>query len=210
MVRKQTCAKFVCKYHKDSLCTISYTKCIPDKCLCFYGYCDNCIQTGCANSLVNKKEEKSKNNKQSQPHNEKTPIIKEPYAYVDGSFNKGIYGYGCIIVKPDGKKETLKGSGSDKVMAEMRNVAGEIEGAIAAIKYAIDNHFASLTLYYDYIGIEKWADDSWRANKPGTIAYKQFIKECPIPLKFVKVKGHSGVDGNEIADRLAKEAVGVL
>ena len=30
-----------------------------------------------------------------------------------------------------------------------------------------------------------------------------------IDIRFVKVKGHSGVEGNEEADRLAKQAVGI-
>lgn len=34
-------------------------------------------------------------------------------------------------------------------------------------------------------------------------------RKSPVELNFIKVKGHTGVDGNEEADRLEKKAVGV-
>ena len=54
-----------------------------------------------------------------------------------------------------------------------------------------------------------WATGGWKRNKTGTIAYHDYICSVKdrIKLSFVKVKGHSGVEGNEEADRLAKEAV---
>jgi ribonuclease HI len=138
--------------------------------------------------------------------------VSVPYAFVDGSFNAstGVYGYGGFVME-NGNKHIVSGSGDDKEMSAMRNVAGEVLGATAATELAIKLGLESLVIYYDYLGIEMWATGGWKRNKKGTIAYYEFMQAAgeKIKLRFVKVKGHSGVDGNEEADMLAKKAVGI-
>ena len=99
----------------------------------------------------------------------------------------------------------------DDDLSEMNNVAGEIKGAEAAIQYCLDNNISSVTIYHDYEGISKWCNGDWKAKKVGTIAYANFYKEASskVRVQFVKVKGHSGDQYNELADKLAKEALGI-
>ena len=70
----------------------------------------------------------------------------------------------------------------------------------------------TLVVYFDYMGIKSWATGDWKTNKPGTKKYKEFIDKASkkINIIFKKVRAHTGVDGNEEADMLAKKAAGIL
>ena len=146
--------------------------------------------------------------KETNPVSTETRLI----AYVDGSYdhNQKKYAYGCALVLPE-EVVTLNGSDEDPDYVEMRNVAGEILGSEKAVLWAIEHGYREIVIYYDYEGIEKWANDIWKANKAGTIRYKEFIagKRKEISISFQKVAAHTGVTYNEMADRLAKEALGL-
>lgn len=134
-------------------------------------------------------------------------------AYVDGSFNAGkkIYGSGAVLLL-DGKViEKLKRSGNSESLLSMRNVSGEIVAAVMAMRFAAENGYDELKIFHDYEGVAKWCTGEWKAEKEGTKKYKQFFDSVKTKLKvmFVKVAAHTGVEFNEMADVLAKEAAGV-
>lgn len=136
----------------------------------------------------------------------------KPYAFVDGSFNKELnaYGFGGFLVE-NGNRHTIQGGGKDDDMATLWNVGGELSGAIEAIKLALSLQLSEIYIIYDYLGIEMWATGKWKRNKPITEAYHQFVQDMKemIDIHFVKVKGHTGIEGNEEADKLAKDASGI-
>lgn len=135
---------------------------------------------------------------------------KEIMAYVDGSFSQEMarYSYGCVILYRD-EVIKLSGTGNNENWVSMRNVAGELLGAMHAVKWAYDNKCDSITIYHDYEGIERWANRTWKTNKVGTKYYSEFIMKYRnyLEIKFVKVQAHSGDRYNEEADKLAKEAL---
>lgn len=134
-------------------------------------------------------------------------------AYVDGSYNIKTkeYGYGCILIEGQKVIKELSGKGDKEALVSMRNVAGEILGSLAAMKFALENGYPGVCIYYDYEGIEKWANGLWRANKIGTQNYQKLVNEYrkKINISFIKVLAHSGDFFNERADKLAKKAVGI-
>ena len=142
-----------------------------------------------------------------------TNELVKPYAFVDGSFNAetNVYGFGGFLIDDKGNEHILQGHGDTIDMASMRNVAGEILGAITAVKKAIELKLSKITIYYDYKGIECWVNGSWECKNPCTKMYREYMSKfnTKIDIKFIKVPAHTGITGNERADRLAKEAVGL-
>ena len=133
------------------------------------------------------------------------------YAYIDGSFDRvsGVYGSGVVIVDGNEKYE-YKHAGNREDYAQLHNVAGELEAAKFVMWYAVDKKIKEITLFYDYQGIEAWAVGDWKANLPYTQDYVKFYNKVKTAVKvnFVKVKAHTGIELNEVVDKLAKEAIG--
>lgn len=133
-------------------------------------------------------------------------------AYVDGSFDKLSGDFSCgMVVLYQGQEKLFCHRFCDRELAQMHNVAGEIKGAEAAMRFAVANQIKHLVIYHDYEGIAKWCNGAWKANKEGTKAYQAYYKSIrsTLNIEFVKVKGHSNDHYNDMADALAKQALGL-
>ncbi|HEU5138971.1 MAG TPA: RNase H family protein, partial [Bacillales bacterium] len=126
-----------------------------------------------------------------------------------GSYQESVelYSYGCVILNR--KRDTLSGVGTDRERSSLRNVAGELLGAMRAIEWACQHYYEAVTLYHDYTGIAKWASGEWTARIEATQEYVAFVDEYRerIQISFEKVEAHSGNRYNDEADRLAKQAI---
>lgn len=135
----------------------------------------------------------------------------EAVAYVDGSFDKASGRFSCgVVLFYKGEELHFSEVYEDAELATMHNVAGELKGAETAMHYCLAQGISSVSIYHDYEGIAKWCTGEWKANKAGTQAYKAFYEKASISLEvvFIKVKGHSGDKYNDLADRLARQALG--
>lgn len=131
--------------------------------------------------------------------------------YVDGSFDadNGVYGYGCVVLLPDGTVEKFYGAANNSAPARLRNVAGEMLAAMYAVRYAMKHGYQSVKICYDYAGIESWATGVWKTNNELTAKYANAMKKWSrdIEISFCKVAAHTNVKYNELADQLAKYGV---
>ena len=136
-------------------------------------------------------------------------------AYVDGSYDisSGRFSCGVVMVRTDaaGNVKTceLSEAYDDPEAAKQRNVAGEIMGSKTAIDFCLTHGIDAVTIYHDYEGIGKWADGLWKAKNPLTQKYREYVAKARtrMDIDFAKVKAHAGNKYNELADKLAKDAL---
>jgi len=132
-------------------------------------------------------------------------------AYVDGSYDDKIkkYSFGCILLTPSG--ETIKecGNGDNPASLAIRNIAGEMLGAMYAVKWAMVNGYSEIELRYDYAGIEKWVTGEWKAKNELVRKYATAMNDWKktIRIGFLKITAHSNNKYNDMADALAKSAL---
>lgn len=138
--------------------------------------------------------------------------INMPKAYIDGSFDEktNSYSFGGVLII-DNKNYTFKKKYQEDDYSSLRNVAGEIKGAGFIINYCIQKGIKELHIFYDYIGIEKFYNGTWKAKSNIAIEYQKFaeVAKTKINVIFHKVKSHTNNHYNEMADKLAKEALGL-
>jgi len=136
----------------------------------------------------------------------------EAVAYVDGSYDDSIkaFSYGVVMFY-DEIEEHFSAKMNNPVLIEMHNVAGEIKAAEKAMQFCVEHDIKSIDIYHDYEGISKWCTGEWKAKQVGTKAYKAFYDgiKSNITVNFIKVTGHSGDKYNDLADQLAKSALGI-
>lgn len=134
-----------------------------------------------------------------------------PVAYVDGSFDdkSGQFAAGAVILY-QGKEVRLSQKFADAELATMRNVAGEICAARMVMEYALNEGWRQIRIYHDYQGTAAWCDNSWQAKLKGTQDYRDYYRSIKnkLQISFVKVKAHSNNKYNDLADSLARKALG--
>lgn len=131
--------------------------------------------------------------------------------YTDGSYEEktNAYAFGVVAIDPSGKESEFCGKGNDLAFLSSRNIAGEADGVLAAVKWAFVNGYEKVKIYHDYAGLSAWAKGEWSARSPVSERYSRELAKYRggVQTEFVKVKGHSNVSYNERVDKLAKKAL---
>lgn len=130
-------------------------------------------------------------------------------------------GYGVYYGPGDSRNH------SGRVAGEQTNQRGELQGIHHALKNSCEEakngNGGKFVIHtdsqYSKDAITNWSNrweqNDWKNSSGNDVAHQDLIKDCKSFIKtindnngsveFVKVKGHSGNPGNEMADKLANE-----
>lgn len=136
------------------------------------------------------------------------------HIYVDGSYNVNTerYSYGLVAVRKDIVEYIESDSSKDPSKKNIRQIAGELQGAIRAVEYAQRKGEKKVVIFHDYEGISHHATGFWERREESSIQYYNKINELMnsgIEVVFVKVDSHTGDLFNELVDEKCKEEIAI-
>lgn len=140
------------------------------------------------------------------------PKVTDKYTlniYTDGSFKENQVSLGVYIESLD-KDFKFYGLLRGTDYKGSANISGEVFAVLTGVQLAIDMGFTKLNILHDYEGISKWLSGEWTAKSELACMYLDLLNNLTsnnsLEISFTSVKGHSGVKGNLIADKLATRA----
>jgi ribonuclease H-related protein len=136
------------------------------------------------------------------------------HIYVDGSYNSFTekYAYAFVALR-DNVIEYIQSEGKNyEINSNIRQIAGELEGTLKGLEYAISKNEKKVVIFHDYEGIAHHATGLWERKEESSKAYydkMQEIFKSGIEVIFVKVDSHTGDLYNELADEKCKEKLAI-
>lgn len=136
------------------------------------------------------------------------------HAYVDGSYNSsdGRYSYGVVCVNNNIVEYIESNAEKDTSEKNIRQIAGELKGAVKAVEYALRQGERKIVIFHDYEGIAHHATGAWERKEASSMEYYSKMQELMnsgIEVIFVKVDSHTGDLFNELVDEKCKECLGI-
>lgn len=129
--------------------------------------------------------------------------------YTDGacSVNTGKGGWGVYIVLPSGEEIKLSGNSENTTNNQM-----EMTAVVEALSYFKTKKKITIFSDSNYVikGITEWMD-GWKKRDWKKVKNVKYWRKIDIlnnyhQVKWQHVPAHIGIEGNEIADKLAVEA----
>jgi ribonuclease HI len=136
------------------------------------------------------------------------------HVYVDGSYNASTeeYSYGMVAVKNNVVLHIESGAAKSDSLRNIRQIAGELEGAVKGVQYALSKAEKKVVIFHDYIGICYHATGFWERREESSKEYYKKMQELMssgIEVIFVKVDSHTGDLFNELVDEKCKERLSI-
>lgn len=136
------------------------------------------------------------------------------HIYVDGSYNSTTerYSYGVVAVRNNIVEYIESAAAKDNSERNIRQIAGELGGAIKGVEYALRQGDKQVVIFHDYAGVSHHATGFWERKEASSIAYYNHMKKLMglgIKVIFVKVDSHTGDLFNELVDEKCKEQLAI-